>query len=58
MENLNLSEKDLKIQNLGKAKIESPLGLSSIYGDSIVNYVDDTEAVLLNVDDRAYLIEP
>ncbi len=48
MENLNLSEKELKIQNLGNAKIESPLGLSSVYGDSIVNYVDDSEVVLLN----------
>jgi 6-phosphofructokinase 1 len=56
MENLNLAEEDLKIHNLGSAKIESPLGLSSIYGDSIVNYVDDTETVLV-VDNRDRVIE-
>lgn len=55
MENLNLSEKDLKIQNLGNAKIESPLGLSSVYGDSIVNYVDDSEVILLNDDKNRFL---
>jgi len=55
MENLNLSEKELKIQDLGKADIESPLGLSSVYGDSIVNYVDDTEIILLD-DNRTRLL--
>ncbi len=56
MENLNLTEKDLEIQHLGTPKIESPLGLSHIYGDSIVNYVEDSEVVLLD-DNRVNLIE-
>ncbi len=46
MENLELKPEQLKIDNLGEAKIESPLGLSTVYGDSIVNYVKDSESVL------------
>jgi len=47
MENLNLSESDLKLDKLGKAEIDSPLGLSTVYGDNIANYVEESETVVL-----------
>jgi 6-phosphofructokinase 1 len=56
MENLDLKEEDLVIPCLGEAKIESPLGLSTVYGDSIVNYVKDSESVLLR-DDRKVVLD-
>lgn len=46
MENLELSEKDLVIDNLGPAKIDSPLGLSTVYGDNIANYVQEGDTVV------------
>jgi 6-phosphofructokinase 1 len=56
MENTNLSESDLTILRLGKAKIESPLDLSTVYGDKIANYVNEEESVLL-VDDGSRVKE-
>ncbi len=46
MENLDLEERDLTIDTLGRAKIDSPLGLSTIYGDNIANYVSDSDTVI------------
>jgi len=46
MENLDLKEHELAIDTLGKAKIDSPLGLSTVYGDNIANYVFDTDTVV------------
>ena len=56
METLNLSPQDMEIRNLGKPRIESPFKLSSVYGDKIVNYVSDSERILL--DDRFDNIRP
>jgi 6-phosphofructokinase 1 len=47
MENLDLNEEDLKVDRLGEARIPSPLKLSTVYGDSIANYVRDTESIML-----------
>ena len=56
MNKYDLKEGDLAIRSLGAAKIESPLKLSTVYGDKIANYVEEAESVLL-VDDRAYVLE-
>ncbi len=50
MEDLTLSEDDLRIDNLGTANIPSPLSLSTVYGDAIANYVTDDETMLLTSD--------
>jgi 6-phosphofructokinase 1 len=50
MENLKFGIEDLKIDNLGRAAISSPLGLSTVYGDDIVNYCEDSETVLYEQD--------
>ena len=46
MENLDLRPEQLQIERLGEAKIESPLKLSTVYGDNIANYVRDDESVV------------
>ena len=46
MENLDLMEKELKIDRLGESRIDSPLKLSTVYGDDIVNYVKDTDSIV------------
>ncbi len=38
------------ISSLGECKIQSPIVLSKIHGDSIANYVDDTEFVRYKID--------
>jgi hypothetical protein len=38
MEDLELKPEDLRIDSLGQPAIASPLGLSTEYGDNIVNY--------------------
>ncbi len=55
METLDLTEDQLKIDALGEAKSTSPLELSTVYGDNIVNFVDDTETVLLYHDKKEIL---
>jgi len=40
---------DFKISNLGKATIKSPIILSNVHGDNIVNYVSDDEFILQNI---------
>jgi 6-phosphofructokinase 1 len=47
MENLHLSEKQLAVTRLGAAEFDSPLGLSTHFGDLIANYVDDEASVSL-----------
>jgi 6-phosphofructokinase 1 len=46
MQELDLKEEQLRIRTLGTARILSPLGLSTVFGDDIANYVDDTDTVL------------
>jgi 6-phosphofructokinase 1 len=50
MENLDFTPEDLRIDNLGPATISSPLGLSTEYGDNVVNYCSDSESVLYELD--------
>jgi len=47
MEKLDLKEEELTIDTLGPASINSPLHLSTVYGDNIANYVKDSDTVLL-----------
>ncbi|OHD70733.1 MAG: diphosphate--fructose-6-phosphate 1-phosphotransferase [Spirochaetes bacterium RBG_16_67_19] len=46
----NLTPEDLAITSLGPAVLPSPLGLSTIQGDGVANYVDDSESVLYDLD--------
>ena len=50
MEGIEINQEDLRIDNLGPATIPSPLGLSTEYGDDIVNYCADSESVLYELD--------
>ena len=50
MENLDLRDEDLRVPSLGDTKIDSPLGLSQVYGDAIADYVEDGHTVLLHHD--------
>jgi len=36
-----LSPEDVKVKSLGECRIDSPMGLSTVFGDGIVNYVPD-----------------
>ena len=44
---------DFTIRTLGPAKIKSPIEMSNIKGDSIANYVQDSERILFNIDAHA-----
>ncbi len=46
MENLELNEEQLSVDALGEPRVPSPLGLSTVLGDNIANYVDESETVL------------
>jgi len=50
MEDIAITQEDLRIDTLGSATIPSPLGLSTEYGDDIVNYCTDSESVLYEID--------
>ncbi len=50
MEGIDFNAEDLQIDSLGRATIPSPLGLSTEYGDNIVNYCADSESVLCELD--------
>jgi 6-phosphofructokinase 1 len=50
MEGVELNQEDLRVDTLGEATIPSPLGLSTVYGDNIVNYCADSESVLYELD--------
>ena len=52
----HLTAADLQIAVLGKAAIPSPLGLSTVYGDNIVNYVENS-ATVLTCHDRDQLLK-
>jgi 6-phosphofructokinase 1 len=56
MENLSLNKKDLEIPRLGKAEIDSPLGLSTHYGDLIADYVEENASVIL-LQDRDKIVD-
>ena len=42
-------EYDFEIPVLGEAKLKSPIEMSSTYGDSLVNYVDDNESFIYDI---------
>ncbi len=44
----NIKQEDLVIPKLGNPKIDSPLGLSTVYGDNIANYTDDSNYILFD----------
>ncbi len=44
----NIKQEDLVIPKLGNPKIDSPLGLSTVYGDKIANYTDDSNYILFD----------
>jgi 6-phosphofructokinase 1 len=52
MENINLSPDRLFVNKIGKAVIDSPLGLSDRDGDFIANYVEDDDTVILHQNKR------
>ena len=41
---------DFAIENLGPTKYSSPMGLSSRYGDRVVNYVEPSQRVLYHIE--------
>ncbi|MFP4363767.1 MAG: ATP-dependent 6-phosphofructokinase [Spirochaetia bacterium] len=41
---------ELEIESIGSTEIESPLGLSTVYGDNVANYVEDDATVLYHTD--------
>lgn len=43
---------DFSIPSLGKANIPSPIKMSNVYGDSLANYVRDSEAILYNINTK------
>ncbi len=47
MENIEPRPEDLAVESLGEPKITSPLGLSTVYGDDLANYVEDGKTVLM-----------
>jgi len=47
MEDLDLPPGDLAVDSIGEPRIASPLGLSTVFGDGIANYVGDDSTVLL-----------
>jgi 6-phosphofructokinase 1 len=55
MENLDIKESELTIDSLGKPNIDSPLKLSTVYGDNIVNYVKESDSVLFYHDKNEIL---
>lgn len=55
MEDINLTQSDLSIDKLGKAKICSPLKLSTEHGDEIVNYMEDDASITLALDKKQIL---
>lgn len=50
-----MSEKDLTVSRLGDTRIDSPLGLSTHYGDLIANYIEENASVTL-LQDRDEII--
>jgi 6-phosphofructokinase 1 len=56
MEIINLKQEDLLIDSLGPRGIQSPLGLSTVDGDLIANYVDDSASVIIP-DDKEKITE-
>ncbi|MFW6180414.1 MAG: ATP-dependent 6-phosphofructokinase [Spirochaetota bacterium] len=46
MEDLDLKEEQLRVHALGRPGHPSPLGLSTVLGDDLANYVDDGDTVL------------
>jgi 6-phosphofructokinase 1 len=55
MEDLELPEDALRIETLGPARIDSPMKLNTTLGDSVANYVDDADSVLLESDRKTIL---
>jgi 6-phosphofructokinase 1 len=53
MENINIAPEQLAPSVLGRAEVDSPLGLSTRDGDFIANYVADGDTVVLEQDRAA-----
>ena len=47
-----MEEKNFSINNLGKRSVPSPITLSTVYGDSLANYVTDDEYILYDIEAR------
>ena len=47
-----MEERDFSITDLGERKIPSPITLSTVYGDSLANYVQDNELILYDIEAR------
>ena len=47
-----MSEANFKIRNLGKRSVPSPIALSTVYGDSLANYVTEDEHILYDIEAR------
>ncbi|MBN1685274.1 MAG: ATP-dependent 6-phosphofructokinase [Spirochaetales bacterium] len=45
-----MAERDFSIRNLGPRSIKSPIALSTVYGDSLANYVTDEEFILYEIE--------
>lgn len=50
-----MKESDLQIDSFGIPDIQSPLGLSTVDGDLIANYVDDSDTVIIQHDKNEIL---
>jgi 6-phosphofructokinase 1 len=50
VEDLDLTDEELRIETLGPARIDSPLELSTTLGDHIANFAADEGTVLLSTD--------
>ncbi len=55
MENIEPAAGDLRVDSLGRAEIPSPLGLSIVYGDDLVNYVEEGRTVVM-LQDRQEIV--
>jgi 6-phosphofructokinase 1 len=47
-----MKEIDFAIPTLGKCSVDSPITLSTVYGDSLANYVTDDEFILYDIEAR------
>ncbi len=47
-----MKEQDFTIRDLGKRNVDSPITLSTVYGDSLANYVSDDEFILYDINAR------
>ena len=46
----SMAEREFLIRNLGTRGVKSPIALSTVYGDSLANYVTDDEFILYDIE--------